>query len=346
MKTRSDHQPVLTVAQVLTALQPLLVEFRAAAVETDRSGQLPRAQLVALAQAGFFRLAQPAHRGGLEAAPETLWEVNEQLAAACLTTHFVQAQHQGALGFLRTSPNTALWREDWLDGSRFCGVAFAHLRRPESPLLVTHTADGYRFDGEAPWLTGWGLVDDVVLAGRDPNGQDIYVLTPLQQPSIVARRLPPLAAMEASGTVALSISGLEVSRDCLVMTLTLDEMAGRDFRSQLSYAAPPLGLVREACGLIQEERAVQALLETAADLRRRALRWNGDEQEALKVRSQANQLALQAAQAAVVAVGGLANQAHHPAGRLLREASFLYLTQLNEPLRAAALSRLCQLSSG
>lgn len=61
------------------------------------------------------------------------------------------------------------------------------------------------------------------------------------------------------------------------------------------------------------------------------------------MRSAANQLALQAAQAAVVSVGGVANQLYHPAGRLLREASFCFLTQLNGPLRQASLERLSRL---
>lgn len=333
----------MTVAQVVADLQPLLEQFRADAVETDRSGLLPKSHLQQLGQIGLYRLALPVERGGLAAPADILWEVTESLAAACATTHFVQAQHQGGLGFLLRSANQQLLHEAYLDGRRFCGVAFAHLRRAQSPLHVAHGPEGYRLEGEAPWMTGWQLMDDVVLAGRDDQGQDIYLLAELGEAAIEAVPSPLLSAIQASNTVALRVRGLQLSQQRWVLSQTLEEMARRDFRSQLGYAALPLGLVREACRWIDSKSVLQRLRGLAAGLRQRALGWQGDEQEALDVRSGANQLALQAAQAAVVSVGGVANQLYHPAGRLLREASFCFLTQLNGPLRQAALERLSRL---
>lgn len=105
----------------------------------------------------------------------------------------------------------------------------------------------------------------------------------------------------------------------------------------------------EACRLIEERRpgsvVVERFLTSCRDLRARALAWKGNEQEALEIRSQANLLGQRAAQAAVISVGGQANQFEHPACRLLREASFYFLTQLNEPLREAYLARLAEPSS-
>ena len=337
----------MTVPEVLENLQPLLEEFRAAAVDTDGSGRLPRRHLEALGQAGVFRLAVPVEKGGLAAPAEVLWEVSDSLAAACGTTNFGQAQHQGAIGFLVRSQNEGLVSEvlpDYLDGSRLCGVAFAHLRRPTSPLHVQRDDHRFVLVGEAPWFTGWGLMDDVVLAGRDDDGQDIYMLAPLRDPSVQATTPLALAAINSSATVSLHISELGLAEGRWVLTQTLEEMARRDFKSQLGYSSLALGLVREACRLIDEARADHAVVEhlqaEAAQLRRRALAWNEDREEALNVRCLSNHLGLRAAQAAVVAVGGRANQLHHPAGRLLREASFYFLTQLNEPLRQVALERL------
>ncbi|MBN9418287.1 MAG: hypothetical protein J0I12_22745 [Candidatus Eremiobacteraeota bacterium] len=328
----------MRVESVLQELQPLLDRFRTAAVETDRSGRLPLEHLRALGEAGVYRLAMPQERGGLAAPPEVLWEVNESLAAACGSTHFVQAQHQGGLGFLLRG-NAGLLHEDHLAGRRLCGVAFAHLRRPQSPVTVETTPTGWIFRGEAPWFSGWGLMDEVVLAGRDERGVDIYALVPLHS-GIEGIQSPPLSAIQASATVSLRLHDLVVPRAALVLTQTLEEMARRDFRSQLGYTALPLGLVREAARWISSETVRRCLAERADRLRRRALDWTDDPSEALEVRAGANLLALQAAQAAVVSSGGQANQLQHPANRLLRESSFYFLTQLNAPLREVAFDKL------
>ncbi len=327
------------IERVLRALQPLLEQLRTAAVETDRSGRLPVQHLRALGRAGVYRLAVPVERGGLSAPAELLWEVNESLAAACGSTHFVQAQHQGGLGFLLRG-NPALLQQAHLNGERLCGVAFAHLRRPQSPVMVETISGGWIFRGEAPWFSGWGLMDEVVLAGRDEQDHDIYALVPLAQKNIEMRESPPLSAIQASATVSLRLHDLFVPRAALVLTQTLEEMAGRDFRSQLGYTALPLGLVREAAGFVQPQPVRRRLLERAAELRRRALAWTDSPEEALEIRAGANVLALQAAQAAVVSCGGQANQLQHPANRLLRESSFYFLTQLNAPLREVALEKL------
>jgi hypothetical protein len=323
--------------RVLQNLQPLLEQFRTAAVETDRSGRLPLQHLRALGAAGVYRLALPVAQGGLQAPAELLWEVNESLAAACGSTHFVQAQHQAGLSFLLRG-NPGLLTSAHLNGEILCGVAFAHLRRPQSPVTVETTEQGWIFRGQAPWFSGWGLMQEVVLAGRDEQGQDIYVLVGLDR--VEGMELPPLSAIQASATVALRLHDLSVPRQALVLTQTLEEMARRDFRSQLGYTALPLGLVREACRYLSSENLREHLLERASLLRQRALAWSEDPQDALDIRAQANLLALRAAQAAVVSAGGQANQLAHPANRLLRQSSFYFLTQLNAPLRKVALEKL------
>ena len=336
----------MTIETVLDQLAPLLETFRSRACETDRSRQLPRQHLEELGRIGVYRLGIAVDRGGLGAPPEVLWEVSESLAAACATTHFVQAQHQGALGFLLRSPRHELLDAAYLDGRRLCGVAFAHLRRPHSPLTVQQDGDSYLLRGQAPWMSGWNLMDDVVIAGRDGQNQDLYFLAELSDSSLQARQWPLLGAIEASNTVSLEVSDLKVPASRLVLSQTLEEMARRDFRAQLGYAALPLGLVREACRRIEEGRpghaAVAQLAGRAARLRQRALAWTGDDGEALDIRAESNLLGLQAAQAVVVAAGGSANQLYHPASRMLREASFYFLSQLNEPLRDTVLTRLSE----
>lgn len=314
-----------------------LDQLRRDAPTLDGAERVPRETLRRLGEIGLYRLSGP---------PEIVWDVNEALAGACGTTNFVQAQHQGAIRFLSCNPEHDL--EPYLQGTRLCGVAFAHLRRPQSPVSVRRQEDRLIFDGEAPWFSGWGIFDDVVLAGRLEDGTDLYALVPLDTPGIRAGEPQQLSAINASSTVSLGLHSVTVPAQAFVLQQTRAQMAERDFRSQLGYAALPLGLTREACRIIGEHRpqepAVASFLQRADALRQRALSWNEDPQEALDIRAGANILGQQAAQAAVIAVGGLANQLRHPACRLLREASFYFLTQLNESLRASYLHRLQQSS--
>jgi alkylation response protein AidB-like acyl-CoA dehydrogenase len=314
-----------------------LEQLRRNAPAIDAAERVPRQTLQQLAQLGLFRLTGPA---------DVVWDTSEALAVACGTTNFVQAQHQGASRFLASNPAHEL--EPYLEGTRLCGVAFAHLRRPNSPVQVERRPNELIFRGEAPWFTGWGIFDDVVLAGREQDGTDTYAVVPLSHPGIRPGQQLQLSAIHASSTVSLTLEDVVVPESSFVLRQTREEMAERDFRSQLGYAALPLGLTREACRIMAQQRSqdtvMERFLQRASALRVRALAWSEDPEEALQIRAAANVLAHQAAQAAVVSVGGLANVLRHPACRLVREASFYFLTQLNEPLRARYL-RLLEHSS-
>jgi alkylation response protein AidB-like acyl-CoA dehydrogenase len=283
---------------------------------------------------------------GLEATDDVIWEASERLAAACGVTHFVQTQHIGAMGFLAKSQNLPLAEANlaaWRRGDCFCGVAFAHLRRAQSPVTVRREGESWIFNGEAPWFTGWGLMDQVVLAGRRTDQPtNIYVLVSTTAPGIAAGPPLELAAMNASRTVTLRLNDVRVPQSQWVLEQTPEEMQERDLSTLLRFAAPPLGVVRAACKLMGSPWA-EKFSQHSAQLRDRALAWRGEEKEATGVRTSANQLALHAAQAAVVVGGGNSNRLDHPAQRLLREASFYYLTQLTVPLREAALNRLTAL---
>lgn len=330
----------------LAALPSILDSFRSVAAVTERSNQIPRQHLESLAEIGFFRLAVPTRWGGFEAPAWVLWEVAEQLAGACGATHFVQTQHQGAIGFLLKSqhPKTIEnYLSDWLEGRRFCGVAFAHLRRPNCPVQVETAGDFAVYQGTAPWFSGWGVMDQVVLAGRNQQGLGIYALADLNQQGLRAGEQLCMSALNASATVPLEIDQLKVPRDHIVFTQTAEEMADKDYASLLKHSASALGLVQEACRWMQSEpQSVEVLIAKAGELRQRGLNWQGEESEALAIRTESNQLALHAAQAAILASGGGGNQIQHPAQRLLRESSFYFLTQLSQALRGAALKRLVE----
>ena len=81
---------------------------------------------------------------------------------------------------------------DLAAGRRFCSLAFSHLRGPGPPILrVRPDGDEWVFDGTAPWMTGWGLADEVLLAGVLPDGRSAWALAPLAEGEAL-RASPPV----------------------------------------------------------------------------------------------------------------------------------------------------------
>jgi alkylation response protein AidB-like acyl-CoA dehydrogenase len=120
------------------------------------------------------------HAGGMGLSDfGTVLEIIEIIASGCLTTAFVWIQHHGAVRALVEAPQRL--RDAWL--SRLCGgevragVAFSGLRRPGPPILTAEPdGDGWRFNGFAPWVTGWGRVDVVRAAARREDGDIVWAL--------------------------------------------------------------------------------------------------------------------------------------------------------------------------
>ena len=90
---------------------------------------------------------------------------------------------------------------------------------PDPPLLsATREDGGWRLDGHAPLVTGWGLIDLVQVAVRDvatadAPDEEAGIVTALLDaraaPGLTARPLALLAA-DASRTVALRFDGVHL----------------------------------------------------------------------------------------------------------------------------------------
>jgi len=329
----------------LTALRELAERFAAEAQETDRAALVPREHLTALGQLGVYRWA-------VDAPYQVQWLAAEILAMGCGVTHFVQTQHQSAIGILHRSGNQRvqeLLLEPLTSGSRFGGVCFAHVRRAGPPAVrVERDGDCLVFNGEAPWFTGWGLMEEMMLAGTTPDGRFLSVMCPAAGPGLTASPPMQLAVFTASATVSLRFENFRVEAWRELMTVNPAEMAVADVYITLKNTAQPLGLVHAAARLLEKARcgwAGEQFAQDAVALRERAFAWAaapGDAGEALAIRASANSLAVRSAQAAVVASGGAANGLDHPAQRLAREAMFYGLPQLTAALKEAELKALLQ----
>lgn len=281
---------------------------------SDQADGPNRENFLALADAGLLGLAAPREYGGLEVSGATQREVTEILASYCGVTTFIQAQHHGPSRMIYGGPNEALKTRllpELAAGRMLCAVSFAHLRRPGPPVLrATPVAGGYRLNGTAPWVTGWGLMNQVVfgatLIGETPaendNDRFVYLWAPADRaefPDLFEGARPPdgdwgrleasaplpLCAMNASATVELTCHDMFVPDAHRLSESDRVTMRRNDRNGVLGATVMPLGCaagsVRLLCTLA-DRRAIPAIARAASafareweQTRAEALEWNG-----------------------------------------------------------------------
>jgi len=299
--------------------------------------------LEALAAAGLMALYRP------PAAPvAVVREVFEILAGACGVTFFVWVQHHAPVRMLARSANESLparYVENLCTGRMLGGVAFAYLRRPGPPAVVaTPVAGGYRIDGEAPWVTSWGLAALYAVAARMED-RVVFFLVDVEPPTPSLRASPPLrlAAMNASSTVRLSFDGLSVPEADVLSVVAFDEWQAED-RMATAKPNPAAFGIAAACIRLLGDTPLAAELD---DCRARSYALadagvtdDGHLAALVRARAQGLDLAVRAATALVTATGGRAMGLDHPAQRLLREAAFFTIQAQTPALRHATLAQL------
>ena len=290
---------------------------------------MPQSHLKALADAGLF--AAGGHR-----------EVYEILAGACGASFFVWVQHHAPVRLLAASANASTrdrWLPRLLSGDALGGVAFAHLRRPGSPpVQARRIAGGYVLEGEAPWVTSWGLADVFAVAARCDE-RVVFVTVPADAPGL--RPSPPLrlAAMQATATVRLGFDGFTARDADVIVDLPFAQWQEDDRAATAKPNPAAFGVAATCTRLLAEldPAAATALEAERLDCRRRSY---GGEEGQVALRAWSLELAVRAALALVAATGGRAMERSHPAQRLLREAAFYAIQAQTRPLRAATLDRL------
>jgi alkylation response protein AidB-like acyl-CoA dehydrogenase len=313
----------------------------------------------ALADSGLLGMGLPREVGGLGASGAAMREVTELLASYCGVTTFTQAQHHGPSRMILNGPNEAMKQRlvpELASGRELCAVSFAHLRRPGPPVLRAEPVEGgYRLFGTAPWVTGWGLMNQVAFGATLPDERFVYVWVPAdrtQYPELFADMDPrdgdwgtmeaseplPLCAMNASATVVLTCNGLFVPEAHRLSFSDRETMRHNDRNGVLGATGMPIGCTAGSVRLLfetAERRKVpairraaqtfQAHLEQArADIETWSRRSGEPDffEHAIRLRGHVITLAVRAAHAAVTANSGSANSLSHPAQRLYREAMF------------------------
>jgi Acyl-CoA dehydrogenase, N-terminal domain len=298
-------------------IDELAARLLSEAADVDAADALPAEHLRGLARAGLFGIFAPAAEGGLGLSRPETWPVVEELASACLATAFVWIQHFGLLEALLDPATPAGLRAELLPGTVRGevrgGLALAGLLPGPPRLTATPVASGWRLDGQAPWVTGWGAVNLLLVAARGPQDSVVRLLVEARdQPGLAAAR-QRLAAANASATVRLTFDGLVVPEERYVGRRPFDPVRQQSegLRSNGSLA---LGVARRCCVLIGPSPLDDELSQCRAEL---DAAGTGTMPAA---RARASAYAARAAQTLTVTRGSASALAGDPADRLTREA--------------------------
>ncbi|WP_243788617.1 acyl-CoA dehydrogenase family protein [Saccharopolyspora gloriosae] len=316
-----------------------------AASAVDAGGTVPRSHFDLLAQEGFYALAAPEEHGGQGLTIHENARIFEALAGGCLTTAFVWAQHHGVVRGLATTDRVELRERHLADAVRGTlrgGVSFAGAI-PQPPRLHAVPVDGgYRLDGEAPFVSGWGLVDVLQLSAR--HG-DLVVNGLVEARPDTGIRVEPLDLVAAQGTstVRLWFDGYFLPADRILGEVPHAAVIAAQAGSSRLNGSLPLGLAGRCARLIAEagRREVADQVEAERDAVRNRLDKAFDEGADISPdRAAAADLALRAAGAVVTAAGSSALLLGAHGQRLVREATFTLVAASRPPIKDGILSLL------
>lgn len=307
------------------------------ALDVDASGEVPADSLDLFRDAGFYGLWTPREVGGCGFGELERLPILEALAGGCLTTAFVWAQHGGGSANAARTPAGSPLHERWAralaSGRARSGVAFAHVLRPEPCLFAERSGEGWVLRGVAPFVTGWGHIDAMLVAAHDAD-RLVWMLVPADEASTLSSRRLRLAAVDSSVTVELHFDGHVVGDDDVVEVIDYEDWLSFYRTGLRTNGALMLGVAGRALELLGPSR-LDAELDTArADL------YAAEVDEMPECRAQVGYMGIRATSALVSSVGGRAITLAHHAQRLAREALFLLVQGQTADIRAGHLARL------
>ncbi|OLZ59672.1 acyl-CoA dehydrogenase family protein [Amycolatopsis keratiniphila] len=313
-----------------------------AATEVDLKGEVPSSHFDALAAEGFYGLAAPKEAGGPGADLPTIVQVLETLAGGCLSTMFTWIQHHGLVAALTTADNAEL-RDRYLprlvSGELKAGAAFAAVIPTPPRLRAERVEGGYLLDGEAPFVSGWGVIDLLQLCARDGDTVVSAIIDPVAGEQLEARPLD-LVAAQGTATVHLVFTRYFLPDDRVYGKIAhADFVAGNTFASRLNGCAP-LGLAARAARLIEElgKPGVAAGIRAEIDVVRGRLDAAlADPPSLPAARAAGAELAFRAAGALVAANGSTSVLAGRHPQRLVREATFLLVAASRPEIKSGLL---------
>lgn len=286
---------------------------------TDAADLVPLDLLDLLATEGFYGMAAPAEAGGWDLSPADVQPVVETLAGGCLATTFVWIQHHNVVRAVAGTEMPGL-RDEWLAplarGERRAGIALAG-DRPGPPLLRARSTDdgGVVLDGEAPWVTGWGRIDVVLVAAR-AGDRIVRGLVDAEAGPTLSIEPVRVVATNASATVTVRFEGHVVPASRIVGSEAHADATARDATGLRTNGSLPLGVAGRCLRLLGPSELDDELVEIREEL-------DAADPVAIPVaRARAAAFAWRAAGVLIVGAGARSIVVDHHAQRLAREAMF------------------------
>jgi alkylation response protein AidB-like acyl-CoA dehydrogenase len=299
----------------------------------DLADSIPIQNLDVLRTSGLFGAFAPTSVGGLGLDFVTLCTIVEQLALACLTTTFVWIQHFRLLAALLDPATPDGIREKLplaTNGQLKGGVALGGLLPGPPRLSAAETKGGWRLDGDAPWVSGWGVVDELFLTARQSDDVVVsFVIDAVNQSGLEATP-HRLSAMNASSTVQLTFNNFHIPSD-------------RFIGSQQYATGPerPEGLrVNGSLALGVTRRCCELLGPTTLDDELKRCRDDLDAFKTMDIaiaRARASALAVRAAHALAISRGSQSAISGDIAERTTREAALLLVFASRPAIKNALL---------
>lgn len=342
-------------------LDELCARLASASGELDTPEGWPGEQLRWCGDAGVYRWFFPEEAGGLQWDDAQIYDGYLQLSAACLTTTFVITQRMGACRRMLVSDQPAVrrWLRPLLTGEVMATVGISHLttsRQHVAPVLrAVPDRDGFRLNGEAPWVTGGRQAELLVVGATCDDGEQILAVVPSDSPGVVAPRHVDLVALTASQTGKVEFHDTPVPTEMILAgpapQVMKQGVGAKTGGLQTSVLAA--GVARRAVTFLTDEAEKRAELhEIATEFHKQVEDLSSDLLQAARgfsdcsteqLRTRANSLVLRSTQAALSAAKGAGFTAGHPVGRWCREALFFLVWSCPQGVLQANLCELAQI---
>ncbi|MBB4687000.1 acyl-CoA dehydrogenase family protein [Amycolatopsis jiangsuensis] len=318
-----------------------------AAAEVDERGVVPRSHFDALAAEGLYGLAAPAEAGGPGLAFTEMVQVLETITGGCLSTGFTWLQHHGLVAGLAGSDRAGLrerYLPDLISGALRGGSAYAGVIPTPPRVRARKVNGGYRFDGDAPFVSGWGTIDLLQLSGRDGDTVVNAVVAARPGNGVAAQPLR-LVAAQGTATVRLTLDDYFVPDEQVFSEVEYAQfVSGNTFASRFNGCAP-LGLAERCARLIEDSGQAETAATLRAEqdgIRKRLDAGLADPATLPSARAAGSDLAYRSAGALAVATGSRAVLTGGHAGRLIREATFLLVAASRPEIRDELLALACR----
>lgn len=346
-------------SMVRSELQECLRTLADHAQVADRELTWPALSWSALARAGFLGWSISADSGGAALPYGQLLEGYEQLASACLTTCFILSQRESAIRHVKNLAQERLRRqllEPLVDGRAFVTVGLSQLttsRQHQRPTLMARArGDSFLFNGTIPWVTGAARAEHVVIGAVLDTNHQILAVLPTTLAGVTIGPPLDLMALRGSLTAEIQLDNVQLDRQWLLAGPAERVLGtGKGGAGGLDTSCLALGLAGAAIDHVATEALLRpdlgeavAHLENERRLVRQQLhdlaRTGGTADSTVALRTRANNLVLNATQAALTVSKGTGFLCNHPAQRWARQALFFLVWSCPRPTTQAMLASL------